>query len=726
MKLSPGVTGLLAAKGLWRTLLMIMVWLPGPAMAQTTTSIRVSVNHDGVPVAGADVIVSGITYQTGVDGTVSVPVPPGRVELTVRMESFAPVNTSAAVAEGQTVVVDVPLQPQLAFEEEVTVSATRTDKRLDDQPLRVEVLGREEIEEKLLMTPGDIVMMLNEMGGLRVQATSPSLGAASVRIQGMQGRYTRVFSDGLPLFGEVGGLGLLQIPPMDLGQVEVIKGVASSLYGAGAMGGVVNLISRRPAADPARELLINRSARGGTDLVGWLSTRARQGWALTLLGGGHWQEGSDVDGDAWTDLPGYSRGVIRPRVFWDGGNGRTLFATVGFTGEDRDGGTVRGGVLPATGSPYREALTTRRIDAGAVGAFLVQQRFLITARGAVMQQRHDHQFGEVRERDRHDTAFGELTLRTPLGKRHTLVGGIAMERNAYRPIDLPHLRHTFIIPGVFVQDDVDLTSWLSVSASGRIDHHSEYGTFFSPRIAALVRRGRWSSRLSVGTGFFGPSPLTEETEAAGLSRLNTPMRLRAEEGRSTSFDVTRAEGAVSYTATLFASRIAHPVHVERSEGLIMTNLAEPSVNIGAELLGTIRLAPYSLTATYTYVRTRETSEGMRQEVPLTPRHSAGTVGMWEREDLGRVGVELYYTGTQRLDDNPSRSASAAYLIVGLLAERQLGRVRVFINGENLSGVRQTTWDPLVRPTRAADGRWTVDAWAPLEGRNVNGGIRLLF
>ena len=140
--------------------------------------------------------------------------------------------------------------------------------------MRVEVLAREEIEEKMLMTPGDIVMMLNEMGGMRVQATSPSLGAASVRIQGMRGRYTRLLSDGLPLFGEVGGLGLLQIPPMDLGQVEVIKGVASALYGAGAMGGVVNLISRRPGDEPEREFLLNRSTRGATDAVAFLSGAA--------------------------------------------------------------------------------------------------------------------------------------------------------------------------------------------------------------------------------------------------------------------------------------------------------------------------------------------------------------------------------------------------------------------------------------------------------------------
>ena len=100
--------------------------------------------------------------------------------------------------------------------------------------------------------------------------------------------------------------------------------------------------------------------------------------------------------------------------------------------------------------------------------------------------------------------------------------------------------------------------------------------------------------------------------------------------------------------------------------------------------------------------------------------------MWEREDVGRVGVELYYTGKQLLEVNPYTNESEPYFILGLLGERQFGRVRLSINGENLTGVRQTTWDPLIRPTRAVDGRWTVDAWAPLEGRNVNGGMRLRF
>jgi iron complex outermembrane receptor protein len=267
---------------------------------------------------------------------------------------------------------------------------------------------------------------------------------------------------------------------------------------------------------------------------------------------------------------------------------------------------------------------------------------------------------------------------------------------------------------------------VSLSASGRLDVHSEYGTFLSPRVSLLARAGRWTTRASVGTGFFASTPLTEETEAAGLTRLQVEGPLEAERGLSASFDVTRTDGPFSYTATVFASRIADPIHVERSPEYLLENLIDPTTNVGLEVLGTFRREPFALTGTYTYVQARETVNGIEQDVPQTPRHSAGLVGMWEVEDRGRVGVEWYYTGRQSLEENPYRVVSEPYMIVGVLAERQFGRIRLFVNGENLTGVRQTKWDPLLRPTRAVDGRWTVDAWAPLEGRNINGGIRVHF
>jgi iron complex outermembrane receptor protein len=530
------------------------------------------------------------------------------------------------------------------------------------------------------------------------------------------------------LFGQQGaGLGLLQIPPMDLGQVEVIKGNASALYGSSAMAGVVNLLSRRPTPEPVYELLVNRSSVGTIDVPLFLSSRLSPKWSATLLGGGHWQQTNDIDDDGWADLAGYTRGIIRPRFFWDGGSGRTALLTGGVTYEDRTGGTIDGANLPATGLPYQEALRTRRYDFGGNNQFLIRNRFVLTSRFSASSQRHRHQFGDTVERDRHELLFGEVALRGTTG-RHTWVAGIAAERDAYRPSDVPQFTYTYVTPGVFLQDDIDLAPWLSVSASARADFQSRYGTFLSPRISALIRWKGWTSRVSAGQGFFAPTPLTEETEAAGLTRLSIPVPLLAERGRSVAMDLTRNLGPLSFTTTFFRSSIRNPIYVDRGEQYRIVNLREPTTNMGMEVLGTWRKAPFAATVSYTYVHSHEQDPfGESADIPLTPRHSLGIVGIWESERTGRVGIESYYTGQQRLEHNPFRDVSKRYVIFGAMAERKFGsHFRLFLNLENFTNVRQTRWDSLVRPNRGADGRWTVDAWAPLDGRVINGGIRLMF
>lgn len=691
-------------------------------------TIRVEVASESGPVEGADVKLNEKTLKTGPDGHAMATVAIGDLKVTVTKKGFFPAVSHLAVDAARECVVQVELQPKETAEEEITVYATRNDVRIQDSPVRVEVLQREEIEEKMLMTPGDIVMMLNEMGGMRVQTTSPSLGAASVRVQGMRGRYTRFLSDGLPLFGQQGaGLGLLQIPPMDLGQVEVIKGTSSALYGAGAMAGVVNLISRRPASEPVREFLVNRSTLGGTDASAFAASRPSSAWSMSFLGGGHWQERRDLDSDGWADLAGYSRGVARPRLFWDGGNGRNALLTGAITYEDRRGGTVPGAVLPATGAPYLESLNTRRYDFGGNAQFLIENRYVVTSRFSASAQQHTHRFGEVREQDRHELLFGEVSLRGSAG-RHTWVAGVAAERDSYRPRDVTRFAYTYVTPGVFLQDDVNIAPWLSVSASARADFHSQYGTFLSPRVSGLFRWAGWTSRLSAGQGFFAPTPLTEETEAAGLARLSVPVPLVAERGRSASLDLTRSFGPVSFTTTSFASTIRHPVHVARGERYQIANLTKPTTNRGLELLGTWRKAPFAATASYTYVRSSELElTGGVADVPLTPRHSFGLVGVWEQEGKGRLGIECYYTGRQRLEYDPFRASSKPYVIFGVMGERKISaHMRLFLNLENLTNVRQTRWNSLLRPSRAPDGRWTVDAWAPLDGRVINGGVRFMF
>lgn len=610
--------------------------------------------------------------------------------------------------------------------QQVTVYATRTDGRLEDQPTRVELLDQEEVDEKTMMTPGNIVMMLNETSGIRVQNTSPSLGSSTVRIQGMKGRYTRFLADGLPLFGQQGsGLGLLQIPPVDLGRVEIIKGVASALYGAGAMGGVVNLSTRRPEDKPARDFILNQTTLGGTDVSGYLDGKLSAHTSGSLLGMGDWQIARDLNHDGWADVAGYDRGVVRPRFFWDNGKGSSGLITSGVTYEDRTGGTLPGRGLPATGQSYIESLHSIREEIGVSSQMLAAGKYVVALRGSYSSQQHRHVFGDDLERDRHELLFAETSVRGAHGKQSWVAGG-AFERDAYRPKDVPMYRYTYRNPGIFAQDDIQVAPWLTFSVGARGDFHSEYGVLFSPRFAALMRGHGWTSRLSLGQGFSTPSALTEDTEAAGLRRLSVIRPLFVERGRGLTFDLTRAWTHWTATSTLFTSNVHHPLYTEQQTAYTLRNLTDPTENVGVENVVTWRDGQYSAVASYTYTQAREKPGAVRQDVELTPRHSAGLVGTWERENVARIGVEAYYTGTQRLDDNPYRTFSEPYVLFGFLVEKRFGRFKTYVNAEDLGNVRQTKYDPLLRPSRGLDGRWTTDAWAPLDGRVFNGGVRATF
>lgn len=620
-------------------------------------------------------------------------------------------------------------------DEEIIVQATRSGRRLQDEPIRVEVLNIEEIDEKLLMRPGNIAMLVNETGGVRVQVTSPALGAANIRVQGMNGRYTQILADGLPLYGgQTSSLGLLQIAPTDLGQVEIIKGAASALYGSSALGGVINLISRRPGAEPQAELLVNATSRGGQDLTAYGATPIADGWSFSLVGGYHRQSRHDLDDDGWLDIPGYERWTVRPRLFWQGGAGATAYLTLGAMTEQREGGTLPGRTTP-DGRPFPQTQGTTRFDAGLVAAIPVEGVGTARLRASATTQDHRHRFGETIEDDRHNTVFAEASLAGSVGET-TLVGGLAFQADTYRSETFSVFDYTYTVPGLFAQVEHNLRDNLTVAGSARLDVHNEYGARLSPRLSVLYRPGRWTVRASFGGGFYAPTPFVDEIEAAGLSRLEPLSGLNAETAQTASLDVGYARGPVEANVTLFASNTGDTTRLEPfdaglgdgSQRVRLVNVEGLTRIRGAELLLRYRRREISVTGSYVFIDASEPSpSGLgRRAVPLTPRHTAGIVAVWESHGRGRIGVEAYYTGRQPLDENPFRTESRPYVELGILGEIVLGRFRLFVNAENLLGVRQTRYDPLVLPRRAADGRWTVDVWGPTDGFVVNGGVRVQF
>ena len=614
--------------------------------------------------------------------------------------------------------------------EEIVVQATRTGRRIQDEPVRVEVIGREEIEEKILMRPGNVAMLLSETGGLRVQVTSPALGSANIRVQGMEGRYTQLLADGLPLYGgQASSLGLLQIPPTDLGQVEVIKGAASALYGPSALGGVINLISRRPGNEPEAEALINATSRNGQDMTAYISSPLGAGWGASLTGGYHRQSRQDLDDDGWIDMPGYARWTVRPRLFWEGAEGGKLFLTAGAMTEKRVGGTLKGRTTP-DGNFFPQEQDSDRLDFGLVAETAVSDILTAHLRASAMTQRHRHLFGDVVEKDRHGTIFTEASL-SGTGGGTSWIGGVAYQRDSFRSRTFPGFDYLYEAPAIFGQLEQDLARGVTLAGSARIDFHNEFGTQFSPRLSLLYKPGFWTVRVSAGRGFYAPTLFVEEIEAAGLSRLEPLGDLEAETATNASVDLGYKRGPVEANFTLFGSNMRNATELvpngiaAQASGVRLINQAGAARTRGAELLLRYRWDGFTVSGSYVYVDATQPDrdrEG-RGLVPLTPKHSAGLVAMWEEHDKGRLGLEIYYTGRQRLEDNPYRARSRPYFEVGLMGELVVGKARLFLNAENIFGVRQTRYDPLLRPSRGIDGRWTVDAWAPLEGFVLNGGVR---
>lgn len=613
--------------------------------------------------------------------------------------------------------------------EEITVQATRSRRRLQDEPIRVEVIDQEEIEEKLLMRPGNISMLLAETGGLRVQVTSPGLGSSNIRVQGMRGRYTQLLADGLPLYGgQASSLGLLQVPPSDLGRVEIIKGAASALYGGQALGGVINLISRRPSAEPGAELILNATTRDGQDVSAYGATPLMSGWSGSLLSTYNRQTVQDLDDDGWIDMPGYTRWFARPRLFWEGSDGSAAYLTIGVMTEDRQGGTLFGAVAP-NGQPFAQNQGTDRLDTGMVIEHPVGTWGMLQLRASGMRQSHDHRFGDLLEIDRHQTMLTEASL-SGQARATSWVGGIAYQADDYESATFPAFDYSYESPAVFADVSTDLGANLTIAASARWDDHSEYGDQFSSRLSVLYQPEPWTIRASWGRGFYAPTPFVEETEAAGLSRLEPLTGLSAEGAQTASLDFGYTIGALEVGLTLFGSDIEDAVRLQTvsADQVRLINIDGETRTRGVEALLRWHRGSYFLTTTYLYVDAEEpdATGTARNSIPLTPRHSAGLVAMWEEHDRGRVGLEIYYTGTQSLADNPHRSRSEPYFEIGLLGEIVLGRYRLFLNLENLLGVRQTKKDSLLRSERAPDGRWTLDAWAPLEGFVANAGIRIRF
>ncbi len=732
----------LVSRTLWSALFALFA-AAAPAAAQSDLhplTVRVTDEHEGTPLPGATVVVEGsvplIGTSADADGLAGLTgVPSGAQTLVVSFVGYetARVPVTVPLADGQT--VEVALEEAHDHMGEIVVGATRTSRTIAQIPTRVETIAGEEIDEKISMEPSNITMLLNESPGIVVQQTSAVSGNASIRIQGLDGRYTQLLRDGFPLYGGFsGGLSLLQVPPLDLRQVEIIKGPASTLYGGDAIAGLVNLVTRTPGpagSAPERSLLLNATSAGGLDAGAFLTGRsARLGY--TLLASANTQSAYDGDDDAFTNLPQTRRVTLAPRGYFYPSERTTIWLGLNGTAERREGGDVA--VIEDDAEGYAEQSESLRLTSQARLDHTLTSGAIVTLKQSLSRFDRSVALPGYRFEGAQTATYSEASTLARLGA-HDVVAGLDLRTDAFDQQEVAGdgLDYAHLTVGAFVQDTWDVAERLALELGLRGDYHDDYGIFVLPRASALMRvTPSVSVRATGGLGYKAPTVFLEPSEGRafrGVLPLANNIDAETSVGGTVDLNVQTTLGdrvSLSFNQAFYATRLSDalvPIETPTTgQSLFGYRNADGSVlTRGLETNARFGLGDLKLFLGYVYLDATEDDPfgGARREIPLTPAHKTYSVLVWERHGQGRIGLEAYYTSPQRL---PSGERTPGYWVTGIMGEWRVGPARLFLNLENLLDTQQTDYDPVVLGPRAAPT--FADVWAPTDGFIANGGIKL--
>jgi len=614
----------------------------------------------------------------------------------------------------------------------VIVQSTRSSRVIEDIPTRVEVIAGEEIAEKGNMKPGDIRMLLNESTGIQTQQTSATSYNSSIRIQGLDGKYTQLLRDGLPLYsGYSGGLSLMQIPPLDLAQVEVIKGSASTLYGGGAIAGLVNLISKRPEEDGGIDLMINGTSALGLDVSGFYSEKSGK-IGTTVFASYNKGTAYDPASIGLTAIPKFDRFTVNPKLFWNPSDQSELILGLNWTTEERLGGNldyIQGKEVTA---PYFEKNQTNRIstqldyrlEIDENWDFQFKNSFNIFERTISIP---DFSFG-----GNQFSSFSELNLRTNKGKSEWVVGvNLWTEKftqsqgNPDRPLD--YQLNTF---GAFVQNLWEISPQWTLESGLRVDTQQDYGTFALPKLSLMYEPTELLTfRLGGGLGYKSPTVFTEETERLTFRRVLPidPNSLEAERSAGINLDanyrVAMGEELVLNTNVLFFTTYVNNPLILTLNNNTFYSYTQPEGQLqtqGVEVNMKWEYKDFKLFLGYTFSDVSQTIQQIKTPFPLVAKHRLNNVLMYEKHENFRFGLEAYYFSPQVLNDG---ATGQSYWIFGFMTEKNLGeRFSVFLNFENFLDARQTRFDTIYSGT-LADPVFR-DIYAPVDGFVINGGFKL--
>ena len=653
--------------------------------------------------------------------------------------------TAIGYADFDTVIIvngntqfQIALQPgDEDLDEVVIVSSSRTNSRIEDLPTKVEVLGSEEVHEENGIKPGNIASLLGDIAGIQIQQTNAATGNADMRIQGLQGKYTQILRDGMPLFGGYSGsFSILQIPPLDLQQIELVKGAASTLYGGGAIAGMLNLISKKPKlGKPESSFTLNRSTLSENNANLFFSGRNKK-TGYTFFAGGTLQDPVDVNKDGFSDVPSVKSVFIHPRFFLYGSETSTVVLGYTLNYEDRNGGDM-------------QALNK---SPNASKAFFIQNKSWRNTTDIVWEKKFK---GNAQLTTKASTSFFSRDILTNSfgmsGKQliwytemaysnktehHNYVMGINFNGDQFTKklpdsTLLQNEKNNTI--GFFAQDDWKFHPKFTLQSGLRVDVHNNYGTFFLPRLSLMYKANqKVTMRIGGGLGYKTPTLFNSEIDERQYRYIaGYKVGTTAEKSYGANFDVnykTNLDGwNLTFNQTFFYNRIDKPLSLEAIPTVIppsiymYENETKPLETVGFETYIAARKESLEMYLGYVYTNAQRKYDATRPNLPLIARNKIATLISYDLTKKLRVGFEEAFTDKQYLENGQS---TPSYFFTALMIRYKIGKAFIVLNCENLLDYRQNKSNQVVFPP--LNNPIFPEIWAPLDGRVVNMSVFIKF
>ncbi len=613
------------------------------------------------PIVGAKVIVEGIPggIYTDTLGRFIVPVAYAARDAALSIRSLGYAEWSGGVPD-PAVELLVLLEPAEHALSTVVVSASMKEVSKDASPIPVEIYTPRFFQKNPTPNLFEALALVN---GVQPHLACGVCGSGDIHINGLEGPYTMVTLDGMPIVSGLSTVyGLSGIPNGLVERIEVVKGPAGALYGSEAVGGLINIITRDVMNAPRVYADIFGTSIGEWNFDGSIAARVRK--VHTLLGVNYFnfQQRRDINGDGFTDLPLQQRLSLFNKWRFDRRSDYWASVAARYVYENRWGGQLAWAPeWRGSDSIYGESIYTHRAE--IIGKYQLP----IEGRRVMLDvswnaHRQDAAYGNTPYLGRQQVAFAQLTGNAKVGVRHDLLWGVALRYTEYDDntpaTEAPdgsgrNLPARTWLPGVFVQDEITFNTRHRLLVGLRYDYNSAHGSILTPRLS-----WKWAEdahhilRLTAGSGFRVANIFTEEHAAlTGARQVVIAEDLKPERSWNGNLNYTRKffpkrAGFIGLDASLFYTYFTNrilPDYDTDPDKIIYQNLRGHAVSSGVSVNADVNLLNgLKINAGLTAMRVYRVEEGKRLPILFASPLS----GTWATSyPIKPWKLTLDYTGT---------------------------------------------------------------------------------